>query len=94
VAFQPDLPGGVPPGTPLQAKAGDLVGWNNRTPKYHQPWEANSSFQPIDDGALTNDIEPWQGSTAAYKVVKPATGTTIFYVCKAHPDEHGTIVVS
>jgi hypothetical protein len=94
VAFQPDVVPEANPGDPLNADPTDIVGWNNRTSQYHQPWQSDASFKPLPDGAMTNEIEPWQGSTTQFTVSKPATGSTIFYICKAHPTEHGTIIVS
>ncbi|MEA2240104.1 MAG: hypothetical protein QOC81_4828 [Thermoanaerobaculia bacterium] len=51
---------------------------------------------------LSDPIPPWQPSTPAYTtyIATNLAGyaftdtTTIYYVCKNHPDEHGQIIVS
>jgi hypothetical protein len=108
-AFQPDLMG-AKPGDPLKAGNADLISWNNRTSNEHQPWMADAQYQPLPDDQvignpanyLSDPIPPWQSSTPAYLTaiatdasgnpIKPAT--TIYYICKNHPDEHGQIIVS
>jgi hypothetical protein len=100
-SFEPDVIGGGP-GQPLQAQGGDLVSWNNRTAAAHWPWPADSSYTPLPDKEaeaagtyLSDKIAPYEPSRPAYLCGAPSSGsTTIYYVCKLHPSEHGTIVVS
>src|SRR5712691_1944625 len=102
-AFVPDLRG-AQPGTPLQTENADLVSWNNRTAQTHQPWPADAQFQPLAESNVTkgaggnylsDPIPPWQPSTPAYQTTAPETGnTTVYYCCKLHPQETGTIVIS
>jgi hypothetical protein len=101
-AFQPQ---NGEAGQPQDAENSDLISWNNRTGETHQPWPATSDYQPLPDDQITkgsagcnylsDPIEPWESSQPAYLCQAPTTGaTTIYYVCKFHPDEHGTIVVN
>jgi hypothetical protein len=90
------------------AENSDLISWNNRTGQQHQPWPATADYQPLPDSDITKGaagcnylsdvIEPWESSSPAYVCAAPLTGsTTIYYVCKIHPDEpreQGAIVVS
>jgi hypothetical protein len=91
------------PGEPQAAENSDLISWNNRTGQKHQPWQSTSDYQPLSQqqagpgtpGYLSDPIEPWESSTPAYLCTAPDQGsTTIYYICKVHPKEHGTIVVS
>lgn len=93
-AFDPD---------PQQAENTDLISWNNRTGETHQPWPTTPDWTPWPDsvmkkgvaGYLSDPIEPWSSSTPAYVCGAPPTGeTTIYYICKNHPEERGTIVVT
>jgi hypothetical protein len=102
-AFEPDLMG-AKPGDPLQTTNADLISWNNRTGQEHQPWPATSNYTPLlpqdvttgpTGNYLSDPIPPWEPSTPAYLTTAPSSGsTTIYYVCKNHPDEQGTIIVS
>lgn len=100
-AFQPDVPGGKP-NEPLQAQNADIVSWNNRTPEPHQPWPTETADGPPiagvkrgDPNYLADPISPWESSTPAYLCVAPQTGTTtVYYCCKFHTNERGSIVVS
>jgi plastocyanin len=101
-AFQPDLMG-ANPGDPLKAGNADLISWNNRTANTHQPWAADANYQPLPENQivkgnpgnyLSDPIPPWTPSTPAYLTTAAATPTTIYYVCKYHPTEHGQIIVT
>ena len=87
------------------AENSDMISWNNRTDETHQPWPADSNWEPVPEDQVTkgsagcsylsDPIEPWTSSSPAYVCAAPLTGsTTIYYVCRYHPQEHGTIVVS
>src|SRR4051794_4042741 len=99
--FMPDLHG-AKPGDPLQAQVADDVSWNNTTQEPHWPWPANANFQPLPDSQvprgsenyLSDEISPGGSSRPTYSVVIPASGSIIYYCCKLHPSEHGTIAVS
>ena len=101
-AFQPQ---NGEPGQPQNAGNADLISWNNRTGNPHQPWPATADYQPLPEDQITkgsagcnylsDPIDPWSSSSPAYLCAAPNSGsTTIYYVCKFHPNEHGTIVVS
>lgn len=102
-AFQPQ---NGQAGQPQNTENSDLVSWNNRTGEEHQPWPATSDYQPLPDDQITkgsagcnylsDPIQPWESSQPAYLCTVPSSGqtTTIYYVCKFHPNEHGTIVVN
>lgn len=86
---------------PLQAENADLVSWNNRTAESHWPWPADSAFTPMSEedatkieNWLSTEIPPWESSTPAYvcpDLEKGCTQKTLYYVCRLHPEEHGTI---
>jgi hypothetical protein len=85
---------------PLQAQNSDLVSWNNRTGESHWPWPADSSFTPMSEedakkqeNWLSTEIPPWESSTPAYLCpdLVDCSQQTLYYVCKLHPEEHGTI---
>jgi hypothetical protein len=100
-AFQPDVPG-ARTNDPLQALEDDLVTWNNTTREAHWPWLADADFRPLPDSQvlrpslnyLSDEIPPGASSRPSYDVVMPQSGTTIYYCCKLHPGEHGTITVT
>jgi hypothetical protein len=101
-AFQPDLQGYLP-GDPLPAQLSDTVSWNNTTDDTHQPWPTDSNYNPHSDAVvlprggpnyLSDPIPAGLPSTPAYVVVQPSSGATIYYYCKLHPSEHGTIETS
>lgn len=106
-AFQPDLMG-AKPGDPLQTQNADLISWNNRTADVHQPWPADDHYQAVlpqdivkgnGGNYLSDPIPAWEPSTPSYLTAVPATAasgqsTTIYYICRNHPDEHGTIIVT
>lgn len=97
--FTPDLLG-VDPGDPLQAGIPDLISWNNRTGDPHWPWPLQANGQPYPSAEaakaakvyLCDEIPAWESSAPAFATSKPPG--TIKYICKIHPDEHGSIVVS
>ena len=86
---------------PQQAQNADLVSWNNRTGESHWPWPADSSFTPMSEedakkteNWLSTEIPPWESSIPAYVCPDFLPGTTqktLYYVCRLHPEEHGTI---
>ena len=84
------------PGQPLLAYTDDMVSWNNRTNDPHHPWPANEDYEPYADdevdeeNMLADEIPPRQPSQPAY-LCGPAG--TIYYVCKLHPEERGSIIV-
>lgn len=89
------------PGGALQVSSGDLVNWFNATGDTHQPWPTDSSFNPLPDASvprqstfyLSDPIAANKSSRPSWNAVKPAGGT-VFYCCKLHPNEHGTIIVT
>lgn len=100
--FTPDLLG-AQPGDPLQTENEDIVSWNNRTGDSHWPWALQSNGQPYPSAAaakaagayLSDEIPAWESSTPGYVTSAPNAGkTTISYICKLHPSETGSIIVS
>jgi hypothetical protein len=102
-AFQPDLMGSKP-GDPLKVLDDDLVTWNNTTAQEHWPWQTDANYAPVPENPTTHDpqdptlklsnpIKPNSSSRPSYDVLKPGGGT-IYYCCKYHPQERGTIVVT
>lgn len=81
----------------------DLISWNNRTNKTHQPWPiSTTSGDPLPDAEvsaslgnyLSDPIPPWTSSQPAYVCAAPKTGATVIqYCCKNHPTERGSIKV-
>lgn len=101
-AFVPDLHG-AQPGDPLHTQQDDLVTWNNTTHDEHQPWPADADYNPLPGSEVTrgsarylSDVIPPGGSSRpSYDVAAPSSPApqtwTVYYVCKLHPDERGTI---
>jgi len=92
------VPQGGNPGDPLTVKANDIVSWGNDTGETHQPAPIDNQHNllPVPPAPLlSNPIPPQQSSSPAW-VVAGASGTTIFYRCKSHPDreEFGTIKIA
>ena len=94
---------GAKAGDPLEAMTYDLVTWANNTSDVHQSWPATSGWAPLPDDQvprtsplyLSDPIDPNGSSRPSYDVVQPSSAPqqwTVYYVCKLHPDEHGTIV--
>lgn len=79
---------GAKPGEPLQASDGDEVSWFNNTEREHQPWPADQNFNLIDDGPGLVPPIASNESSDGYSVAG-----TVYYVCRFHTDEHGTIEV-
>jgi hypothetical protein len=99
-AFQPNLPN-AKPGDTLNAQIGDVVTWRNDTTEVHQPWptQGNVPGGPPFTGPLPQNqtlsapIPPNTSSTPQY-IVNPGTGvTTIYYCCRNHPSEQGSITI-
>jgi len=93
------------PGTfePLQASLDDTVSWNDTTGQKHHPWPTDSNYKPLavtEDSPLylSDEMPPFERSDA-YDLIMPAsvdptTGIgTLYYYCKLHHGEHGTITV-
>lgn len=99
--FTPDLLG-AQPGQSLPAENADIISWNNRTSDPHWPWPLGSDGQPLSEEDakvqglyLCDEIPEWESSSPGYVTNAPATGSsTINYICKNHPKETGSIVVS
>lgn len=104
-AFVPAVDG-AKPGDPLNTMQDDLVTWNNKTKQTHQPWPATQSGSPLPDDQvprnsplyLSDPIPGGESSRPTYDVSQPTDATpppsvwTVYYICKLHPDEQGTIV--
>jgi hypothetical protein len=68
----------------------------------YQPLQQKDIVMGSPGNYLSDPIPAWQSSTPAYltNIATDANGnpiadpTTIYYVCKNHPDEHGQIIVS
>src|SRR5215469_2830464 len=79
-------------------KNGDLVSWDNEANVAHWPWPVTSATAPPQDPLppslsplSPNPIKP-HSSSDDYSVTANV-GTTIFYCCKLHPNERGSLVV-
>jgi hypothetical protein len=100
-AFVPSLEG-AELGEPLQAQSSDLISWNNRTANTHQPWPTDENYKPLaasdvsqaNQNYLSDPVAPWEPSSPAYIVPAVTAATTIYYCCKLHPQERGSITVS
>lgn len=96
--FVPDLRG-AQQGQPLQADQDDLVSWYNQTNDVHQPWQTDSSYNPLAGSPLADAIPAGQPSDT-YNCTQPSTNPqawTIYYYCNRHPDnpkERGSINVT
>jgi len=90
---------GFTQGQPLDAHQDDLVTWNNQTNDEHQPWQTDSSYEPLTNGSLVDPIPKGQPSIT-YNCSSPAANPqhwTVYYYCRNHPDnpkERGTINVT
>jgi hypothetical protein len=90
---------GAQQGQPLQADQDDNVSWYNQTNDVHQPWQTNSSYQPLNQSNLSDAIPAGQPSDF-YDCAQPGGNPqswTIYYYCKQHPNnpkERGSIIVS
>ncbi len=102
-AFVPVQPGGSP-GGPLKTFEDDSVTWNNTTDQDHWPWPTDETFQPWDESKvskelmtyLSGQIPPHQPSDVIFNIPEAGStdfGSTIYYYCKLHPEEHGTITI-
>lgn len=91
-SFDPDTYG-AKPGDPLRVGNNDQVCWNNQTKEVHQPWPANSSFQPANSASGLVEPIPSNKSSDGYVVTNATVGQTIYYICKFHNEEHGIIEV-
>jgi hypothetical protein len=100
--FIPDLLG-AKVNDPLQTGNADIVSWYNQTGDPHQPWPLQANGQPYPDKEaaiaagvyLADEIPAGRSSSPGYVTTGPASGsTTIDYICKIHPQETGSIVVT
>src|ERR1041385_833622 len=86
-------------GQPLDAHQDDTVSWNNQTNDEHQPWQTNSSYEPLDQAPLVDPIPEGEPSVS-YNCTSPAANPqhwTVYYYCRNHPNnpnERGTINVT
>ena len=86
-------------GQPLDAHQDDTVSWNNQTNDEHQPWQTNSSYEPLDQAPLVNPIPEGEPSIS-YNCTSPTANPqhwTVYYYCRNHPDnanERGSINVT
>jgi hypothetical protein len=79
-------------GSALNAQNGDVISWNNQTDQVHQPYQTDSSYNPTGP-QLSDPIPAWKSSSPGYIPDTDTTPTTIYYYCKNHTNEHGTINV-
>lgn len=98
-AFQPDL-AGAKPGQPLGIRGDEnSVTWRNNTDIDHWPWPTNGQGGAMLDEQdaknrgvyLTENILPGDVSAPRY-TVNLLAGSTIFYCCRHHAHEQGSIV--
>ncbi|HXO19531.1 MAG TPA: hypothetical protein VOA87_06355 [Thermoanaerobaculia bacterium] len=87
----------------LIAQANDNVNWNNTTKDTHQPWPAEANFTPLPDADvprnspnyLSDSIAPGASSRPPWGAAKSTvTGTTVYYICKKHPQERGMVLIA
>ena len=101
--FVPQLQPGGPTG--LNVSTGDVVSWNNATAEAHQPWPADSNYQPLPESEVTRGtssylsdiIPPDHSSRPSWIAASPpgvAIPATVYYVCRLHPNEHGVITIT
>jgi len=94
--FVGDVPGAKPGSFDVQQ--GDLVSWNNTTGEAHWPWPLASKTAapaiPLPPGSpvlVSGSVQPTTSSDD-YNV-GAATGTTVWYCCRIHPNERACLVV-
>src|SRR5215207_7504338 len=83
--------------TPLNVAPEQTLYWFNKCTETHQPWAADSNFKPLPTSNLSGVLTP-NSTSAIYTTTPPqgstpATGWTINYICKLHPEnqnEQGT----
>ena len=79
----------------LQATSGWPINWYNQTNQPHQPWQTDKNYQPQQQSTLAGVIQP--GTTSLVYTLNPPTpganSWTVYYCCKLHPNERGTIVI-
>jgi hypothetical protein len=82
----------------------DTVSWGNKsTKRSHQPWPTRQDGTLLTEqevtGAnlrnyLSDEIPPRGSSTPTWvAATSTITDNTIYYCCKLHPEERGTIIV-
>ena len=79
----------------LQAQNGDIISWNNQTGDEHQPWQTDATFA-VGSGPnvqLCDVIAPFGSSSPGFCPDQDDTPSTIYYACRIHPQEQGTIEV-
>jgi hypothetical protein len=95
------VPQGGIPGTPLLVHEGDNVSWGNATQAAHQPWPTKQNGEPLteaqvkaDPSLFLSDEIPKKQSSLDWKATPSSvTGKVIFYCCKRHEGEFGSIVI-
>jgi len=86
-------------GQPLDSHQDDLVTWNNQTNDEHQPWQTDSSYNPLDNAPLVDPIPEGEPSVP-YDCASPSQNPqhwTVYYYCRNHPNnpnERGSINVT
>jgi len=100
IILNPDKTTSFSPST-QKALFGDLVFWRNETQETHQPWPADSNYNPVVGNPWFPPVPPGETSgdyatPAAIPSSPPQSPQTIYYCCKIHPQrtsERGTINV-
>jgi hypothetical protein len=95
------VPQGGIAGTPLLANAGDNVSWGNDTKATHQPWPTKQNGDLLtaaeissDPSLFLSDEIPRDEASSPWRVAASSfTGKVIFYCCKRHKGEVGSIVI-
>lgn len=79
-------------GSALNAQNGDVISWNNQTDQVHQPYQTDANYNPTGP-QLSDPIPGFKSSSPGYIPDTDTTPATIYYYCKNHTNEHGTINV-
>src|SRR5258708_7602091 len=95
------IPQGGNAGHPLLANAADNVSWGNDTQAAHHPWPTKQNGDLLTEAELAADPSlrlsdeiPKNSSSEAWTAKSSSiTGNTIFYCCKRHQGEFGSIVI-
>jgi|RhiMetdeSRZDD1v2_1073273.scaffolds.fasta_scaffold211883_2 hypothetical protein len=87
---------------PLRARLTDRISWGNDTKAIHHPWPTKENGEPLTEEEIAQETllalveEPIQPGRASplWPVTKSKfTGNIIFYCCKRHEGEFGSIVI-
>jgi hypothetical protein len=96
------VPQGGNPGTPMLARAGDNISWGNDTQAKHQPWPTRENGDLLTTAEVTganntnflSDVIPKKTPSSDWAVTpSTVTGKVIFYCCRLHEGEFGSIVI-